>query len=95
MVTFFFKKHRYAATGDADGEPISISRDEEFEKMERLEKEVLDYPGLVFPFLFFFSLKFVDFLLCFDIDSSRILIWFLGLKHASFHELFSFCWRIY
>lgn len=42
--------HRYASTGDADGEPLS--REEEFEKMERLEKEVLDYPGLVF-FSFF------------------------------------------
>jgi hypothetical protein len=45
---FFFFLHRYAATGDANGEPIS--REEEFEKMERLEKEVLDYPGLVFFF---------------------------------------------
>ena len=53
-----FFKHRYAATGDADGEPISISRDEEFEKMERLEKEVLDYPGLVFRFSFFFFFFF-------------------------------------
>ena len=40
--------YRYAATGDANGEPIS--RDEEFGKMERLEKEVLDYPGLFFLF---------------------------------------------
>jgi hypothetical protein len=39
--------HRYATAGDADGEPLS--REEESEKMERLEKEVLDYPGLVFP----------------------------------------------
>ena len=37
---------RYAATGDADGEPIS--RVDESEKMKRLEREVLDYPGLVF-----------------------------------------------
>ena len=44
----FFFIHRYAATGDADGEPIS--REGEFEKMKRLEKEVLDYPGLVFFF---------------------------------------------
>lgn len=38
--------HRYAAAGDANGEPIS--REEESDKMERLEREVLDYPGLVF-----------------------------------------------
>ena len=43
---FFSFTYRYAAAGDAVGEPLS--RDEEFEKMERLEKEVLDYPGLVF-----------------------------------------------
>ena len=47
---FFFFLYRYAATGDADGEPIS--REDEFEKMERLEKEVLDYPGSNF-FLFY------------------------------------------
>ena len=38
---------RYAAEGDANGEPIS--RNEEGEKLERLEKEVLNYPGYVFP----------------------------------------------
>jgi len=38
--------HRYAAVGDANGEPIS--REEEGDKLERLEREVLDYPGLVF-----------------------------------------------
>ena len=62
--------------------------------MERLEKEVLDYPGLV---SFYFS-KILLLLICLILlclDSDRILIWFLGLKHASFHELFSFCWRIY
>ena len=83
--------YRYAATGDANGEPIS--RDEEFEKMERLEKEVLDYPGF-----FFFSVKFfwVDYLtFLFYIDSSRILTWFLRLKLAGFRELFLSCWRIY
>ena len=49
---FFYYTYRYAAIGDADGEPIS--RDGEFETMERLEKEVLDYPGLVsFSFFFF------------------------------------------
>lgn len=37
---FYF---RYAAEGDANGEPIS--RDDEGEKMMRLESEVLDYPG--------------------------------------------------
>ena len=37
---------RYAAEGDANGEPIS--RNEEGEKMSRLEKEVQDYPGSVF-----------------------------------------------
>ena len=53
---FFFLTYRYAAAGDADGEPLS--RDEEFEKMERLEKEVLDYPGFGFLFFsFFFSKK--------------------------------------
>ncbi|KAF9564514.1 kinase-like protein [Agrocybe pediades] len=40
---FFKLPYRYAAAGDANGEPIS--RDEEGEKMERLEKEVLEYPG--------------------------------------------------
>lgn len=40
---FFKLPYRYAAVGDANGEPIS--RDEEGEKMEKLEKEVLAYPG--------------------------------------------------
>jgi hypothetical protein len=40
-------RSRYAAEGDANGEPIS--RNEEGEKLERLEKEVLNYPGCVFP----------------------------------------------
>ena len=34
---------RYAAQGDANGEPIS--RDGEGEKKLRLEKEILGYPG--------------------------------------------------
>ena len=38
-------RFRYAAEGDANGEPIS--RDDEGEKMERLEREVLNYPGCV------------------------------------------------
>jgi hypothetical protein len=40
-------RSRYAAEGDANGEPISST--EEGEKLERLEKEVLNYPGCVFP----------------------------------------------
>ncbi|KIM42420.1 hypothetical protein M413DRAFT_444837 [Hebeloma cylindrosporum] len=40
---FFKLPYRYAAAGDANGEPIS--RNEEGEKLERLEKEVLNYPG--------------------------------------------------
>lgn len=40
---------RYAAAGDASGEPIS--REEESDKMERLEREILDYPGFVFLLL--------------------------------------------
>ena len=51
LILFLLLLYRYAATGDADGEPIS--REDEFEKMERLEKEVLDYPGSVFFFLFY------------------------------------------
>ncbi|KAF8157058.1 kinase-like domain-containing protein [Crassisporium funariophilum] len=40
---FFKLPYRYAAGGDANGEPIS--RNEEGEKMDRLEKEVLEYAG--------------------------------------------------
>ncbi|PPR01919.1 hypothetical protein CVT24_001258 [Panaeolus cyanescens] len=40
---FFKLPYRYAAVGDANGEPVS--RTEEGEKMDRLEKEVQDYPG--------------------------------------------------
>lgn len=36
---------RYASVSDANGEPIS--RDDEGEKMERLEKEVQEYPGYI------------------------------------------------
>lgn len=36
---------RYAAEGDANGEPISVDRGQESEKMEHLEREVLQYPG--------------------------------------------------
>ena len=48
---FFFFLNRYAAAGDADGEPLS--QEDEFEKMERLEKKVLDYPGSVCFFIFY------------------------------------------
>jgi hypothetical protein len=51
---------RYVEFGDADGDE-PIRREEEFEKMERLEKRVLDYPGLVF-FSFLFSKKTLDYL---------------------------------
>ena len=47
---FFFFLNRYAAAGDVDGEPLS--QEDEFEKMERLENEVLDYPGSVCFFIF-------------------------------------------
>lgn len=47
-----FSIFRYAATGDANGEPMS--REGESDKMERLEREVLDYPGLVFLLYFYF-----------------------------------------
>ncbi|KAG6905740.1 hypothetical protein DXG01_000989, partial [Tephrocybe rancida] len=40
---FFRLPYRYAAEGDANGE--SISTDRESDKLERLEKEVLSYPG--------------------------------------------------
>ncbi|KAF9482726.1 kinase-like protein [Pholiota conissans] len=40
---FFKLPYRYAAAGDATGEPIS--REDESVKMDKLEKEVLDYPG--------------------------------------------------
>jgi hypothetical protein len=48
MVTTRFAP-RYAAEGDANGEPIS--RNEEGEKIVRLEREVLSYPGYIIPFL--------------------------------------------
>ena len=69
---FFFFLYRYAATGDADGEPIS--REDEFEKMERLEKEVLDYPGSVFFFLFYLkkSLIFLGFYLRFKSNPNLV-----------------------
>ena len=57
--------HRYAATGDANGEPLS--REKESEKMEQLEREILDYPGLV-SFKCNSYVSFSDLLL----DSSRI-----------------------
>ncbi|KAG6812529.1 hypothetical protein H0H92_002420 [Tricholoma furcatifolium] len=40
---FFRLPYRYAAEGDANGEPVSVDR--ESDKMDRLEKEVLSYPG--------------------------------------------------
>ncbi|KAF9459711.1 kinase-like domain-containing protein [Collybia nuda] len=40
---FFRLPYRYASEGDANGEPISADR--ENEKLDRLEKEVLAYPG--------------------------------------------------
>ncbi|KAG6838308.1 hypothetical protein C0991_000330, partial [Blastosporella zonata] len=40
---FFRLPYRYAAEGDANGE--SISTDRESDKLERLEKEILDYSG--------------------------------------------------
>ncbi|KAF9525399.1 kinase-like domain-containing protein [Crepidotus variabilis] len=40
---FFRLPYRYAAAGDANGEPVS--RNEEGEKMDQLENEVLTYPG--------------------------------------------------
>jgi hypothetical protein len=40
---------RYAAEGDANGEPIS--RNEEGEKILMLEREVLAYPGYVITFV--------------------------------------------
>ena len=58
LIPFFLYTFRYAAIGDADGEPIS--REAEFGKMERLEKEVLDYPGLVFFFFFGFKNLFIN-----------------------------------
>jgi len=46
---FFKLPYRYASEGDADGEPISADR--EGDKLDQLEKEVLRYPGWVFPVL--------------------------------------------
>ncbi|KAG6872095.1 hypothetical protein C0995_013019 [Termitomyces sp. Mi166 len=43
---FFRLPYRYAAEGDANGEPISTDR--EGDKLDRLEKEVLSYLGLTF-----------------------------------------------
>jgi len=40
---FFYLPYRYAAEGDANGQPISSTDDPT--KMEKLEKEVLSYPG--------------------------------------------------
>ena len=50
---------RYAAEGDANGEPIS--RNEEGEKLQRLEKEVLNYPGCVFSIDIKYTLTFSTF----------------------------------
>lgn len=43
---FFRLPYRYAAEGDANGQPISST--DETQKMEKLEKEVLSYPGFKF-----------------------------------------------
>jgi len=40
---FFKLPYRYAAVGDANGQPVST--DKEDEKMQRLEAEILHYPG--------------------------------------------------
>ena len=40
---FFKLPYRYAAAGDAAGEPVSTT--DEGAKMDKLEKEVFDYPG--------------------------------------------------
>lgn len=42
---FFRLPYRYASEGDANGEPISADR--ENEKLDHLEREVLEYPGFV------------------------------------------------
>ncbi|KAJ2929458.1 hypothetical protein H1R20_g7635, partial [Candolleomyces eurysporus] len=42
---FFKLPYQYAAEGDANGEPVSLDRSQEGEKMARLEREVLEYPG--------------------------------------------------
>lgn len=42
---FFRLPYRYASEGDANGEPISTDR--EGDKLDRLEQEVLHYPGYV------------------------------------------------
>ena len=40
------KRNRYAAAGDANGEAVTGgSRAGEGEKMDKLEREVLEYPG--------------------------------------------------
>jgi hypothetical protein len=46
------KRNRYAAEGDANGEAITGgSRAGEGEKMDKLETEVLEYPGWVYSLL--------------------------------------------
>jgi len=42
---FFKLPYRYAAEGDANGEPTSLGSSQESEKMARLEREVLEYSG--------------------------------------------------
>ncbi|KAH6901000.1 other/IKS protein kinase [Coprinopsis sp. MPI-PUGE-AT-0042] len=42
---FFRLPYRYASESDANGEPTSLGQGHESEKMQRLEDEVLSYPG--------------------------------------------------
>ena len=46
LVLMRLKRNRYAAAGDANGEAVTGgSRAGEGEKMDKLEREVLEYPG--------------------------------------------------
>ena len=48
------KRNRYAAAGDANGEAVTGgSRAGKGEKMDKLEREVLEYPGWVYFLLLF------------------------------------------
>ena len=53
-VLALMKRIRYAAVGDANGEAVTGgSRAGEGEKMDKLEREVLEYPGWVYFLLLF------------------------------------------